>query len=458
MDLIGQHFGSYVAVKKLGAGGMGTVYLCEHTMIDRKVAVKVLHEEHTLDADQVDRFFQEARAAAEIGHPNIITIIDAGMVATPGGQRAFMMMEALDGESLDKTMERGGLDLEQIRHVLVQCASALTASHGKGIVHRDLKPANIFLCHHAFDPLFVKVLDFGIAKLTAPREHARKTQFGIVLGTPAYMSPEQCEGLGAIDHRSDIYSLGVMLYELLTGTLPFSGDIREILLAHLQSRPEPPSRRNPRIPPTWEALCLHMLEIRKEDRPQSMQEVALALEDLDRHAAVWAAALIVVARVPPKKILARLDWSVLVFFAGLFVVVAGLQATGLVERGYRALAPVIGRGDAIGDAAFVGLTTVGSNLVSNVPLVVIAVRWVPAMPDPTWGYVMLAVASTLAGNLTLLGSAANVIVLETAGPRGELGFWRFVRYGAVLTAVSLVIAFGLLELERAVGYAGWLGV
>lgn len=186
--------------------------------------------------------------------------------------------------------------------------------------------------------------------------------------------------------------------------------------------------------------------------------LALAQQPLPGAAMLAAAALIVVARVPPKKILARLDWSVLVFFAGLFVVVAGLQATGLVERGYRALAPVIGRGDAIGDAAFVGLTTVGSNLVSNVPLVVIAVRWVPAMPDPTWGYVMLAVASTLAGNLTLLGSAANVIVLETAGPRGELGFWRFVRYGAVLTAVSLVIAFGLLELERAVGYAGWLGV
>ena len=171
-----------------------------------------------------------------------------------------------------------------------------------------------------------------------------------------------------------------------------------------------------------------------------------------------AAALIVVARVPPKPILAKVDWSILVFFAGLFVVVEGLRATGLVERAFAALAPAIGRGDLAGDAAFVGLVTVGSNLVSNVPLVVIAVDWVPAMPSPSWGYVMLAVASTLAGNLTLLGSAANVIVLEAAGPRGAIGFWRFARYGAALTAVSLIVAFALLAFARWSGYAAWLGV
>ncbi|MBK9029871.1 MAG: protein kinase [Myxococcales bacterium] len=291
MDLIGTHIGSYVATKKLGAGGMGTVYLCHHTMIDRDVAVKVLHDEHALDAEQIERFFQEARAAAEIGHPNIIIIIDAGFLATAHGQRAYMMMEALEGDSLDKVVRKGGLDLAQIRHIMEQCASALTASHGKGIIHRDLKPANIFLCHHAFDPLFVKILDFGIAKLTTPQhQRAHKTQFGIVLGTPAYMSPEQCEGKGAIDHRSDIYSLGVVLYELLTGTVPFEGEIRDILLAHLQRRPDPPTRRNPMVPPAWEALCLRMLEIHKEDRPQSMQEVVLALEDLERHAAIYAAA------------------------------------------------------------------------------------------------------------------------------------------------------------------------
>ncbi len=290
MDLIGQTVGSYRAVKKLGAGGMGTVYLCEHQLIDRKVAVKVLHDEYALDDEQVGRFFQEARAAAEIGHPNIIVIIDAGYMSTPAGPRPFMMMEALSGQSLDKRLATGGLSLEDIRHILGQCASALTASHGKGIIHRDLKPANIYLCDHGFDPMFVKILDFGIAKLTTPDHSARRTQFGIVLGTPHFMSPEQCEGKGAIDHRSDIYSLGVVLYQMLTGTVPFDGTVTEILLAHMNQRPPPPSTRNPSVPPAWEALCLRMLEPNKADRPQSMQEVGDALADLEGHAAIYAAA------------------------------------------------------------------------------------------------------------------------------------------------------------------------
>ena len=186
--------------------------------------------------------------------------------------------------------------------------------------------------------------------------------------------------------------------------------------------------------------------------------LALGGHPLPGSALAAAALLIVTARVPPRRIFERVDWSILVFFAGLFVVVAGLRATGAIERAFVWLEPVLTRGGLAGDGAFVGLVTVGSNLMSNVPFVVIAVDWVPRLPDPTWGYVMLAVTSTLAGNLTLLGSAANVIVLETAGPRGEIGFWKFARYGAVLTIVSLVIAFAMLAAERAIGYAGWLGI
>ena len=289
MDLTGYHIGSYVAEKLLGSGGAGAVYLCRHTLIDRKVAVKVLHDDQATDVDAVQRFFGEARSAAEIGHPNIIVIIDVGYLPTPGGDRAYIMMEALDGQSLDKRLRTGGLGLEDIRHILEQCASALIATHGKGIIHRDLKPANIFLCKQQFDPMFVKLLDFGIAKLTTPDPSVRKTQIGMVLGTPHYMSPEQCAGKGALDHRSDIYSLGVMLYEMLTGTLPFDGEIREILLAHMTLDAPAPTTRNPNIPPAWEALCLRMLERAKEDRPQSMAEVALALQDLPRHAELYAA-------------------------------------------------------------------------------------------------------------------------------------------------------------------------
>ena len=286
VDLVGKQIGSYVVEKELGAGGTGTVYLCKHTMIDRNVAVKVLHDEHARDPDQVSRFFQEAKAAAEIGHPNIIIIIDFGSLKLDGDfERSYLMMEALDGQSLDKRLRKGpGLGLEDITHVMMQTCSALVASHAKGIIHRDLKPANVFLCNRSFDPLFVKVLDFGTAKLTTPDPSVRKTQVGMVIGTPAYMSPEQCEGKGAMDHRSDVYSLGCMLYELLTGTLPFQGEIGDMLRGHLFMDIEPPSRRNPSIPPEWEALVMHMVEKSKERRPQSIVEVQHALEDLRRHA------------------------------------------------------------------------------------------------------------------------------------------------------------------------------
>jgi eukaryotic-like serine/threonine-protein kinase len=291
MQLIGTQIGGYVVERELGSGGTGTVYLCRNTLIDRAVAVKVLHDDQAMDAEQVDRFFQEAKAAADIGHPHIITIIDFGQVPTERGSRSYLMMEALDGESLDKRLRRGGLSLDDVRHILEQICSALTASHGKGIIHRDLKPANIFLCKYSFDPLFVKLLDFGIAKLTAPGPAQRRTMFGMVLGTPAFMSPEQCEGRGAVDHRSDIYSLGIVLYQMLTGTLPFEGDVRDVMLAHLHEAPPPPRARNPALPPAWEALCLHMMEKAKTERFQSITEVAAALGDLDGHAAAYGGAV-----------------------------------------------------------------------------------------------------------------------------------------------------------------------
>lgn len=289
MNLIGQHIGSYVVERELGSGGTGVVYLCRHTLIDRTVAVKVLHDEMARDPDQVARFFQEAKAAAEIGHPNIIVIIDYGTLVTPDGPRTYLMMESLEGESLDKRMRRGGLSLDEITHILTQMTSALVASHSKGVVHRDLKPSNVFLCNRSFDPMFVKVLDFGTAKLAAPEPGMRRTQYGVVMGTPAYMSPEQCEGKGALDHRSDIYSLGVMLYEMLTGTLPFDGDLREIIVGHTQQTPEPVSKRNPSVPPEWQALCERMMEKSREARFQSVAEVAHALEDLRGHAAAYQA-------------------------------------------------------------------------------------------------------------------------------------------------------------------------
>jgi Na+/H+ antiporter NhaD/arsenite permease-like protein len=186
--------------------------------------------------------------------------------------------------------------------------------------------------------------------------------------------------------------------------------------------------------------------------------MALAGVSLAGAAMSAAAVLMVVARTPPRNAFAAVDWQLLVFFAGLFIVVAGVAHAGLLDQVFERLAPVIARGDLAGDLAFIGLVVVASNLVSNVPLVLVAVGWVPHMPEQTWGYIMLAVASTLAGNLTLFGSVANVIVMESAGPRGEIGFWRFLRYGSVLTAVDLAVGFGLLAGERALGIPGWLGL
>ena len=179
--------------------------------------------------------------------------------------------------------------------------------------------------------------------------------------------------------------------------------------------------------------------------------LALAGVELAGAAMAAAATLMLVARTGGRDVFVAVDWTLLAFFGGLFVVVAGIEHAGVLDRVFDTVAPVIARGDVLGDLAFIGIVVLASQLVSNVPLVIIAVRWVPHMPSPIWGYVMLAVASTLAGNLTLFGSIANIIVVESAGPRGEIGFLKFLRYGSVITLVDLAIAFGILAIERALG-------
>jgi Na+/H+ antiporter NhaD/arsenite permease-like protein len=186
--------------------------------------------------------------------------------------------------------------------------------------------------------------------------------------------------------------------------------------------------------------------------------LAVAGVALDAAAMCAAAGLMVVARTPPKRIFVQVDWQLLVFFAGLLVVVAGVAHAGALDYVFDAVGPVIGRGDFVGDLTFILLVIIVSNIVSNVPLVLVAIAWVPHLPDPTWGYINLAVASTLAGNLTLFGSVANIIVMEAAGPRGEIGFWRFVRYGLVVTAVDMTLAFAILGAERVIGIPGWIGL
>ena len=285
MSLIGKSIGNYLIKSKLGEGGMGAVYLGEHPLIGKRVAVKVLLEELSAKEDIVQRFFNEAKAVNDIGHQNIVDFGKIKLEGTPN-DTVYFIMEFLEGDGLNSRLRRTGLSLAETMHVMEQCCSALLASHAKGIVHRDLKPENIYLCPRGGDKNFVKILDFGIAKLTGDggMGQSQKTRTGLVIGTPAYMSPEQCEGKGQIDHRSDVYSMGVVMYELLTGRVPFPGEgFGEVLVAHLTKTPEPPSQLNPDIKPEIEAIVLHAIEKDRNRRFQNMDEFHSALKDPAAH-------------------------------------------------------------------------------------------------------------------------------------------------------------------------------
>jgi serine/threonine protein kinase len=292
MSLIGRRIGNYEIKAKIGEGGMGTVYLGEHPLIGKRVAIKVLLEELVAKEEVVSRFFNEAKAVNDIGHLNIVDIVDFGKTLGERNEEVvYFIMEFLDGEALSARIRRAGLPFKDTMHIVGQCCSALAASHAKGIVHRDLKPENIFLIPRGADKNFVKILDFGIAKLTGDGgATSHKTRTGLVIGTPTYMSPEQCEGKGLIDHRSDVYSLGIVMYELLTGCVPFPGEgFGEVLVAHLTKQPARPSTVNANLPQSLEAIVLHAIEKDRNRRFQNMNEFLQAIENPDQHLQRWNA-------------------------------------------------------------------------------------------------------------------------------------------------------------------------
>jgi serine/threonine protein kinase len=276
--VLGVVIGNYRIVRKLGEGGMGTVYLGEHTLLGRKAAIKVLLTSLSARADIVNRFFNEARAATSINDPGIVQIFDFGF-HTDGS--AFIVMEFLEGETLDARLHKlGRLAVVDALRITRQVASSLYAAHGLRIIHRDLKPENIFLVRdqEVSTGERAKILDFGIAKLSDDHPGKIKTHTGALMGTPIYMSPEQCRGAGDLDHRSDIYALGCVLFHLLVGRPPFDGDgMGEIIAAHLREPPPAPSSRAPDLPPEIDALVLYCLAKDPSQRFQDMAELAAAI-------------------------------------------------------------------------------------------------------------------------------------------------------------------------------------
>ncbi len=278
---IGAKVAGYRINAKLGEGAMGVVYRGVHSVLGRPAAIKFLNSQLAQNEELVARFFTEAQVVNGIRHPNIVDITDFGQ----RGSLHYYVMELLEGQTLLERLEaEGRATVASALRVGSQVACALAAAHDKGIVHRDLKPDNIFLCNHPDYPDYVKVFDFGIAKLVSNgASEGHKTRAGAILGTPHYMSPEQCVGEETLDQSSDIYSLGVVLYRMVTGVVPFDfPSITEIITSHISEEAVLPRKINETIPESLERVIVRAMAKDRNDRFASMREFREALQACDR--------------------------------------------------------------------------------------------------------------------------------------------------------------------------------
>ena len=269
-DSLPREFGRYKILDELGRGAMGAVYLAHDSQLDRKVALKIPQFSGAIKPDQLKRFYREARAAGRLHHPGICPVYDVGEIA---GQH-FITMAFIEGRTLrDYFKNSDRLESKHIAHVIAKIAVAMAEAHDQGVVHRDLKPANIMMDKNS-DPV---VMDFGLARRAAENE-VSLTHTGTVIGTPAYMSPEQVDGdRTKVGPAADIYSLGVIFYELLSGKLPFTGTLTSVLKQIATEQPKPPSGLEANVDPKLDQLCLAMMAKNARDRPSTMHQVAKVL-------------------------------------------------------------------------------------------------------------------------------------------------------------------------------------
>ncbi|MFZ5470916.1 MAG: protein kinase domain-containing protein [Myxococcota bacterium] len=279
----GDVLGVYELVRLLGEGSMGRVFLARHALLGRQVALKILRPEQYHSGELIQRFFQEARTVNQINHEHIVEIFDFVQEMGPEGPSlVYCVMELLQGQSLAERLEEGPLPIRRSVGIMLQLCDALEASHRVGVVHRDIKPDNIFLTERSGQHDYVKVLDFGVAKLTRPENDAPlvSTMDGAIIGTPTCMAPEQAAGM-TVDHRADIYAAGVILYLMLSGKLPFEGKTFGALAAQVITQPPPSlpdaSPSGEHLPPKLKAVVLKCLEKDVAHRPQSMAELKAAL-------------------------------------------------------------------------------------------------------------------------------------------------------------------------------------
>jgi len=297
----GQKLGNYRVLRRIGSGGMGEVFLAEHPLIGKRIALKVIHREFGgANAEAVARFANEARAVSQVGGDHVVQIHDFG--ETPDGD-CFFVMDYLDGRTLAHELAGAShLSIARTLYIGAQLAQALAAVHSRNILHRDLKPDNVMLVERGGDPDFAMLLDFGLAKFLGDSAGPQLTAQGVLIGTPQYMSPEACEGKGRLDHRSDQYALGVLLFQMCTGALPFDGStMGDVLVQQVSRNPPPPRGYNGDVPPSVEQIILRCLAKDPGRRFPNMDAVREALLDPERYLASSPPVLPISQRRPVER-------------------------------------------------------------------------------------------------------------------------------------------------------------